>query len=98
MSLTERSLFEQCVLASGLLTEKQLDEARGYLRKFLADHPLHTLVTSTNRYLATTLIEQAELKTEQAREPNRPPTEKQRLRLQGQSSVAYHNRKCQAFC
>ena len=32
MSLVERSLFEQCVLASGLLSEKQLDEARAGVR------------------------------------------------------------------
>ncbi len=32
MDLVERSLFEQCALASGLLTEKQLDEARAGVR------------------------------------------------------------------
>jgi len=32
MNLVERSPFEQCVLASGLLTEKQLDEARSSVR------------------------------------------------------------------
>jgi eukaryotic-like serine/threonine-protein kinase len=32
MSLIERSLFEQCVLVSGLLTEQQLDEARAGVR------------------------------------------------------------------
>ena len=32
MNLADRSPFEQCVLASGLLTEKQLDEARSGVR------------------------------------------------------------------
>ena len=53
--------------------EQQLDEARSYFQKFLADHFQHALVTGTKRYLATILIEQAEIKTERARGPGIAP-------------------------
>jgi cellulose synthase operon protein C len=59
--------------------EKRLDEARGYLQKFLADHEQHALAASAKRYLATILIEQAQVKTQRSRQAELSAVEKQRL-------------------
>ena len=59
--------------------EKRLEEALGYFRKFRLDHFQHPLITTTNRYLADILIEQAEIKTEYARQTDTTPNDRRRL-------------------
>ncbi len=58
--------------------EKQLDEAREYLGKFLADHPQHPLADSAIRNLADLKIERGEALVEESRRPGKTPAEKRR--------------------
>jgi serine/threonine protein kinase len=67
MSLVERSLFEQCVLASGLLAEKQLDEARAGVRWSHGD-VTDANAPPTDLQLAERLIEIGLLNTWQAKQ------------------------------
>src|SRR3972149_1118695 len=67
MSLAERSAFEQCVLASGLLTDKQLDEARSSVRWSQGD-VTDANAPPTDLQLADRLVEQGLLNAWQAKQ------------------------------
>jgi eukaryotic-like serine/threonine-protein kinase len=67
MSLAERSAFEQCVLASGLLTDKQLDEARSSVRWSRGD-VTDANAPPTDLQLADRLVEQGLLNAWQAKQ------------------------------
>ena len=67
MSLDERSLFEQCILVSGLLTEKQLDEARAGVR-WSHDNVTVADAPPTDLELAQRLIELGLLNPWQAKQ------------------------------
>ncbi len=51
------------------LREKQLDEARDALNRFIGQHPEHTLVNSANSQLGNLLVERSRIKMEQAKQP-----------------------------
>jgi len=51
------------------LREKQLDEARDALNRFIGQHPEHSLVNSANSQLGNLLVERARIKMEQAKRP-----------------------------
>jgi eukaryotic-like serine/threonine-protein kinase len=67
MDLSDRSLFEQCILVSGLLTEEQLDEARAGVRW---SHDSVTVADAppTDLQLAQRLIEMGLLNPWQAKQ------------------------------
>jgi len=56
------------------LREKQLDEARDALNRFIGQHPEHTLVNSANSQLGNLLVERARIKMEQAKQPKADKT------------------------
>jgi len=63
----ERSTFEQCALASGLLTQAQLDEARAGVRWSEGDEPDANL-PPTDRQLADQVVERGMLNVWQAKQ------------------------------
>jgi hypothetical protein len=67
MSLVDRSLFEQCILASGLLNEKQLDEARAGVRWSRGD-VTDTSAPPSDLQLADRLVEMGALNAWQAKQ------------------------------
>ncbi len=67
MSTIERSLFEQCTLASGLLTEKELDEARAGVRWSQGD-VTDANAPPTDLQLANRLVEMGVLNAWQAKQ------------------------------
>lgn len=50
------------------LREKQLDEARDALKRFIGQHPEHTLVSAANNELGNLLVERARIKVEQSKQ------------------------------
>jgi len=46
--------------------QRQLDQARDYLRKFIAEHPRHPSVDGAERQLAAMVLDRAEAKTREA--------------------------------
>jgi eukaryotic-like serine/threonine-protein kinase len=62
-----RSIFEQCALASGLLTQKQLDEARAGIRWSEGDEP-DANAPASDRQLADRLVEIGLLNVWQAKQ------------------------------
>ena len=67
MSNSDRSNFEQCALASGLLTREQLDEARAGMRWSEGDEPDPDAPPS-DRQLADRLVEMGLLNAWQAKQ------------------------------
>ena len=65
VSTSERSNFEQCALASGLVTEQQLDEARRGVRWSDGDEP-EADAPPTDKQLADRLVEMGVLNAWQA--------------------------------
>jgi hypothetical protein len=57
-----------------VLREKQLDEARDSLSRFVAQNPDHPLVNSANGQLGNLLVERARIKVEQAKQPKADKT------------------------
>lgn len=51
------------------LREKQLDEARDALNRFVGMHPEHPLIDSANSQLGNLLVERARIKVEQSKRP-----------------------------
>lgn len=51
------------------LREKQLDEARDALTRFVGQNPDHALVNSANSQLGNLLVERARIKVEQSKQP-----------------------------
>jgi hypothetical protein len=51
------------------LREKQLDEARDALNRFVGQHPEHPLIDSANSQLGNLLVERARIKMEQSKRP-----------------------------
>jgi tetratricopeptide (TPR) repeat protein len=66
------------------LREKQLDEARNALQRFVGQHPDHALVASANSQLGNLMVERARIKVEQA---NRPRADK--AALMGEAKQVY---------
>ena len=67
MSNLDRSTFEQCALASGLLTQRQLDEARAGVRWSEGDEP-DPIVPPSDNQLADRLVETGLLNAWQAKQ------------------------------
>ena len=67
MSNRERSAFEQCAVASGLLSQRQLDEARSSVRWSEGDEPDPSAPPS-DRQLADRLVEMRLLNAWQAKQ------------------------------
>ena len=67
MSNPERSTFQQCALASGLLSQRQLDEARSSVRWSEGDEPEPNAPPS-DRQLAERLVEMRLLNAWQAKQ------------------------------
>ncbi len=67
MSDLERPTFEQCALASGLLTQAQLDEARAGVRWSEGDEPDPNL-PPTDRQLADQIVERGLLNAWQVKQ------------------------------
>jgi eukaryotic-like serine/threonine-protein kinase len=67
VSTSSRSAFEQCALASGLLTQEHLDEARASVRWSEGDQPDNDAPPS-DRQLADRLVELARINAWQARQ------------------------------
>lgn len=59
--------------------DRQLDDARDILQKFVAEHPKSPLIGSADRYRASLQIERGRVKAELARQSGKPEAEKKRL-------------------
>ncbi|MBN2294443.1 MAG: hypothetical protein JXM70_18585, partial [Pirellulales bacterium] len=58
---------------------KQLDLARGYLEKFLADNPNHDLASSATTQLANVLVERGRMLVDESERASKTPDEKKQL-------------------
>jgi len=70
---------------AGALQEKQLDQARDALQKFVKEHPGHPLAGTANSQLANVLVERGRMKARLAGRPSKSADEKKQLMAEARS-------------